>query len=130
MQYAANHSCLLLSYLLMGKVYPVTESISSPKSLEGSELKKDFNSHYVLVKRKGDSTFADVALVPLPLAPCGSHLPHKPKIFQFPPNPRFLHPHANPSHSVGLVSPTSPPFLRLAGLLTLNFSSSTKNQEK
>jgi hypothetical protein len=36
MQYADGHECLLLSWVLMGKVYPVTEGVTSAESLEGT----------------------------------------------------------------------------------------------
>src|SRR4051794_27425466 len=44
-----------------GNVFPVTESVKGADSLKGKRLKDGYDSHYVLVKRKGDSTFADVA---------------------------------------------------------------------
>jgi hypothetical protein len=60
-QYAGDYECLLLSWVLMGKVYPVTESVSSQNTLLGKEIEDPFNSHYVLVKRQGKTSFADVA---------------------------------------------------------------------
>lgn len=42
---------MLLSWVLMGNLYPVTESVTSQESLEGTKLKEGFDSHYVLTKR-------------------------------------------------------------------------------
>lgn len=50
-QYARQESRLLLSWVLMGRVYPVTESVKSADSLEGRELVPGFDSHYILTKR-------------------------------------------------------------------------------
>jgi len=58
--YASSRSSLLLSWVLMGQVYPVTEGVGGQDSLNGQPLKEGFNSHYVLVKRAGISQFADV----------------------------------------------------------------------
>lgn len=54
-QYAEGNECLLCSWILMGRVYPVTESYRSKKTLRGEKMKENFDSHYVLVNRAGIS---------------------------------------------------------------------------
>jgi len=52
---------LILSWILMGKVYPVTEkatSPSDPNSLCGKPCKQGFNSHYALVKSYSNDPLA------------------------------------------------------------------------
>lgn len=44
---------LLLSWVLMGRVYPVTEKFLGPDNLLGKPMKKGFDSHYILTKRQG-----------------------------------------------------------------------------
>jgi len=44
---------LLLSFLLMGTIYPVTEHPLDPNSLSGKPCKEGYNSHYAIVKAHG-----------------------------------------------------------------------------
>lgn len=52
-QYATEDK-LLLSWTLMGRVYPVVESVHSSNSFIGKPLLDGFDSHYVLTKRAGN----------------------------------------------------------------------------
>lgn len=55
---------LLLSFVLMGRVYPVTETIlNRADNLEGKPLKQGFDSHYILTKRHGTQPIMIVALL-------------------------------------------------------------------
>lgn len=56
--YARSTSCLLLSWVLMGRAYPVIEEpllkvSPGERTLLGSSCKPGFHSHYVVVKQKG-----------------------------------------------------------------------------
>lgn len=52
-EYANKLNHLLCSWVLMGKVYPVTESIKTKDSLNGKRMKDGYDSYYVLVNREG-----------------------------------------------------------------------------
>lgn len=56
-QYAVD-DVLLLSWVLMGRVYPVTESVHD-NALKGKPVLEGYDSHYILTRRWGK--FADVA---------------------------------------------------------------------
>lgn len=42
---------LLLSWLLLGRVYPVVESPLSEEKLVGASVKKDYDSHYIIIEK-------------------------------------------------------------------------------
>jgi len=46
---------IFLNWVLMGNIYPVTESPSGSHSLAGKSIRKSYDSHYVLVTEKNDS---------------------------------------------------------------------------
>lgn len=55
-QYAEGLNHLLCSWVLMGKVYPVTESVVTEdpeKRIRAKNLKQPFDSHYALINRQG-----------------------------------------------------------------------------
>jgi hypothetical protein len=45
---------IIISYLNMGNVYPITENQNGSKSFMGAALKPGFNSHYVLTNKDGN----------------------------------------------------------------------------
>jgi len=49
-----RNPAILISYLNMGNVYPITEDHRGSKSFLGSALKQGFNSHFVLTNKDGD----------------------------------------------------------------------------
>lgn len=59
MLYTLPYSCLkrnpavVISYLNMGNIFPITESHKGPKSFVGSALKSGYNSHYVITNKDG-----------------------------------------------------------------------------
>ena len=59
--YARGQNSLLLSYVLMGRVYPVTEyagpGYDDPANFYGKPLKDGYDSHYLLVHRIGANGF-------------------------------------------------------------------------
>ena len=46
-----ENKCLLFSWVIMGRPYPVIESPTDDKSLLGGGLVSGFDSHYVMVKQ-------------------------------------------------------------------------------
>lgn len=49
-----KHPSIVLSWVVPGNVFPVTEDRKSPQSLCGLALKSGYNSHYVVTNRNGD----------------------------------------------------------------------------
>ena len=49
-------SIMMMSWVLMGNVYPVVEDPFKKPNLLGKPLKEGFDSHYVLVKNAGNAT--------------------------------------------------------------------------
>lgn len=43
----------MFSFFFLGRVFPVTQSVVGPDSWNGKPLHEEFDSHFVLVKRKG-----------------------------------------------------------------------------
>jgi hypothetical protein len=51
---AKRNPAVIISYLNMGNIYPVTEDHRGAKTLLGSALKSGYNSHYVLTNKDGN----------------------------------------------------------------------------
>ena len=49
-----RNPAIIISYLNMGNIFPVTESHNGPRSLMGSALKQGYNSHFVLTTKDGN----------------------------------------------------------------------------
>jgi len=49
-----KHAAIIISYILPGNVYPVTEDHQSDRGLTGCALKGGFNSHFVATTRHGN----------------------------------------------------------------------------
>ena len=49
-----RNPAVIISYLNMGNIFPVTEDHKGAKSLLGSALKSGYNSHYVLTNKEGN----------------------------------------------------------------------------
>lgn len=52
---STKESPLFLNWVLMGNIFPVTESPSGSHSLAGKVIRKSYDSHYVLVTERKDS---------------------------------------------------------------------------
>lgn len=46
-----QNKCLLFSWVIMGRPYPVIESPTEEANLLGKGLKQGFDSHYVMVRQ-------------------------------------------------------------------------------
>lgn len=50
---AKRNPAIIISYLNMGNIYPVTEDHKGSKSLLGTALKSGYNSHYIMTNKDG-----------------------------------------------------------------------------
>eukprot|EP01126_Amoeba_proteus_P032796 TRINITY_DN3202_c0_g1_i12.p1 TRINITY_DN3202_c0_g1~~TRINITY_DN3202_c0_g1_i12.p1 ORF type:complete len:1533 (-),score=260.60 TRINITY_DN3202_c0_g1_i12:146-4744(-) len=48
-----HNPSILISYVVPGNIFPVTEHQTSPESLVGTAIKSGYNSHYVLTQKNG-----------------------------------------------------------------------------
>lgn len=55
----SQHPTIILSWLIPGNVYPVTENHAGPHSLLGSAIKTGYSSHYIVTQQNGE-TFTSV----------------------------------------------------------------------